>query len=106
MAEETGLPEHVTPATLFLCHESCPENGEIITAESGSYGRAALFKSAQFRTPDRKQAQTLEWISENWKSIMALNENEESVAVWNEMEDGFKKAEKVPFGRRRNAAKL
>merc|ERR1719191_1346889 len=33
---KTG-PEHVTPATLFLCHERCPDNGEMVYAEGGMY---------------------------------------------------------------------
>merc|ERR1719171_1261170 len=51
--ERTMPPEHVTPITLFLCHESCPDSGEMIYAETGLYGRVDLFKTPPLKTPDR-----------------------------------------------------
>ena len=29
------MPEHVTPMGLYLCHEKCPDSGELLYAEYG-----------------------------------------------------------------------
>lgn len=95
-------PEHVAPATLYLCHEDCRDSGEVIVAESGLYGRAVLVKGPLLKgSSDLSKPQSMEWVRDHWDQIMALNaRGEAEISDFHEMDGVFEEAQPVPFGRR------
>merc|ERR550514_1481296 len=96
--EKNAPPELVMPATLYMCHEVCKDTGETIAAEMGNFGRVALVKGA------KGGPKSVEWVRDNWDTIMALDENGnqdiKSAAGFIEMGPGGRKPEGLPFGRR------
>ncbi|GAC1403915.1 MAG: hypothetical protein NVS4B6_13860 [Mycobacterium sp.] len=63
-------PDLCAPAAVFLAHESCPLNGEVLRTGMGSVARiAVVFSPGMWRSPI-----TVEDIAENIDTIMNLGD--------------------------------
>jgi len=71
---EALKPEYVTPLTLFLAHEDCPENGQLFEAGAGWYGRVKYYKNKGKVLPNA----TVEAIHDNWAAISSLGNVEQA----------------------------
>jgi NAD(P)-dependent dehydrogenase (short-subunit alcohol dehydrogenase family) len=71
MAKESQPAELVSPAVASLAHESCPVNGECISAVGGYVNRLSLVETAGFADPEL----TIERLVERWDEV--VDESEE-----------------------------
>jgi NAD(P)-dependent dehydrogenase (short-subunit alcohol dehydrogenase family)/putative sterol carrier protein len=74
---EKSKPEFVTPMVLYLCSESCKENGAIFNAGMGFYNRAAVVTGPTTQLGDPDHPPTPEQIHESWKKINSLEDAKE-----------------------------
>lgn len=86
--DESGYlkPDHVSPIVLYLCHESCKENGSIIETGGGFTTKVRLQRSQGYQLRKCLDSEiTLENVAENWNSItdfsksFVLKSSQESV---------------------------
>jgi NAD(P)-dependent dehydrogenase (short-subunit alcohol dehydrogenase family) len=75
-------PELVSPAAVFLAHESCPLNGEVLVCGGGQAMRIAVLENEGIT----KAALTAEDIAENLQQIMDLSDAHEIVVENNRPE--------------------
>eukprot|EP01065_Artemidia_motanka_P025435 TRINITY_DN30431_c0_g1_i1.p1 TRINITY_DN30431_c0_g1~~TRINITY_DN30431_c0_g1_i1.p1 ORF type:complete len:329 (+),score=135.67 TRINITY_DN30431_c0_g1_i1:75-989(+) len=62
-------PEYVTSLVVYLCHESCTENGSIFETGAGVYQRVQLARSKGYHHDIGKGSPSVEDIASNWKTI-------------------------------------
>jgi NAD(P)-dependent dehydrogenase (short-subunit alcohol dehydrogenase family) len=68
--EKMLAPEMNSPAAVFLAHESCPLNGEMLRAGMGSVARLAIIHTQGVTKPDL----TVEDIAENLDAILDVTD--------------------------------
>lgn len=66
-------PSCVAPMVGYLCHESCPTNGDVIEAAGGYFGRYQWQRSGGKVFTDTNQI-TIEDIQNNWQQITGMSE--------------------------------
>ncbi|XP_027195391.2 peroxisomal Multifunctional enzyme type 2 [Dermatophagoides pteronyssinus] len=66
-------PSCVAPMVGYLCHESCPTNGDVIEAAGGYFGRYQWQRSRGKVFTDTNQI-TIEDIQNNWQQITGMSE--------------------------------
>ncbi|MXY35500.1 MAG: SDR family NAD(P)-dependent oxidoreductase, partial [Dehalococcoidia bacterium] len=67
-------PDLVAPAVTYMASDSCETSGMIITAASGSFGRAAIVQNERVAIPDA----TADDVEARWDEITTLENSE----VW------------------------
>lgn len=65
-------PKYVAPIVAYLCHESCPVNGEAIEAAGGFYGRYRWQRSKGLMFPKPDEV-TIENIRDSWNEITDMS---------------------------------
>lgn len=68
-AVETMKPEYVAPLVLWLCHESCEENGGLFEVGAGWIGKLRWERSLGAIVRQRNQPMTPEAVKANWRKI-------------------------------------
>lgn len=71
------LPELVSPAVVFLAHESCPVSGEVLAVGGGRVGRVVIGETPGIV----REALTAEDIREHWDQIADVTRFEELRSV-------------------------
>lgn len=66
---EALKPEYVAPLVLWLCHESCEENGSLFEVGAGWIGKLRWERSLGAIVRKRNQLMTPEAVKANWKKI-------------------------------------
>lgn len=66
---EALKPEYVAPLVLWLCHESCEENGSLFEVGAGWIGKLRWERSLGAIVRKRDQPMTPEAVKANWKKI-------------------------------------
>ena len=113
--ESRASPGLAAPAAVFLSHEDCRDNGEVVFAEMGRFGRVAVVKSATTKVEKQQGATaavppSAEWVRDNWDQILCLEEGGAkgltAAGGWREMDGGQNGLEKddstlpkIPLGR-------
>ena len=69
---EQFKPKFVAPVVAWLCHESCPDSGEVYEAAGGWVGKYAYKRSAgkAFIPPDQM---TIEAVRDQWSTISDMS---------------------------------
>ncbi|XP_042789603.1 peroxisomal multifunctional enzyme type 2 isoform X1 [Panthera leo] len=66
---ETLKPDYVAPLVLWLCHESCEENGGLFEVGGGWIGKLRWERSLGAIVRQKNQPMTPEGVKANWKKI-------------------------------------
>uniref|UniRef100_A0A8D2D3T2 Peroxisomal multifunctional enzyme type 2 n=1 Tax=Sciurus vulgaris TaxID=55149 RepID=A0A8D2D3T2_SCIVU len=66
---EALKPEYVAPLVLWLCHESCEENGGLFEVGAGWIGKLRWERTLGAIARQRNQPMTPEAVKANWKKI-------------------------------------
>ncbi|XP_016060096.1 PREDICTED: peroxisomal multifunctional enzyme type 2 [Miniopterus natalensis] len=66
---EALKPEYVAPLVLWLCHESCEENGGLFEVGAGWIGKLRWERSLGAIVRQRNQPMTPEAVKANWRKI-------------------------------------
>ncbi|XP_008588731.1 PREDICTED: peroxisomal multifunctional enzyme type 2 [Galeopterus variegatus] len=66
---EALKPEYVAPLVLWLCHESCEENGSLFEVGAGWIGKLRWERTLGAIVRQRDQPMTPEAVKANWKKI-------------------------------------
>eukprot|EP01061_Rhynchopus_euleeides_P038806 TRINITY_DN6654_c0_g1_i1.p1 TRINITY_DN6654_c0_g1~~TRINITY_DN6654_c0_g1_i1.p1 ORF type:complete len:315 (+),score=167.99 TRINITY_DN6654_c0_g1_i1:66-1010(+) len=70
-------PEFVVPLTLYLCHESCKENGSFYEVGAGAYHKMQIARAAGWVCDLTKEREpTMEDIATNFKQINDMKKHE------------------------------
>lgn len=77
---ELFLPRYVAPIVAFLCHESCPSNGDVFEAAGGFFGqyRWQRSKGKVFADPN---SLTIEDIRNSWSDVTNMTEYSSPVSM-------------------------
>ncbi|KAM4819485.1 peroxisomal multifunctional enzyme type 2 [Thomomys bottae] len=66
---EALKPDYVAPLVLWLCHESCEENGGLFEVGAGWIGKLRWERTLGAIVRQRNQPMTPEAVKDNWKKI-------------------------------------
>uniref|UniRef100_F6ZAH1 Peroxisomal multifunctional enzyme type 2 n=1 Tax=Equus caballus TaxID=9796 RepID=F6ZAH1_HORSE len=66
---EALKPDYVAPLVLWLCHESCEENGSLFEVGAGWIGKLRWERTLGALVRQRNQPMTPEAVKANWKKI-------------------------------------
>ena len=66
---EALKPEYVAPLVLWLCHESCEENGGLFEVGAGWIGKLRWERTLGAIVRKRNQPMTPEAVRDNWEKI-------------------------------------
>lgn len=71
-AEENLKPTFVMPLVLYLCHESCSDNGSLFEVAGGWMAKVRLEKSSGAMVRRSNAPMTVEDVRDNWKDIVSF----------------------------------
>ncbi|GAB6018934.1 hypothetical protein CHUAL_000582 [Chamberlinius hualienensis] len=67
-------PEYIAPVVVWLCHESCEDNGSVIEAAAGWASKLQWSRNPGVMLRKWKEAPTLENVRDNWSKITDMSE--------------------------------
>ena len=78
------MPQYVAPIVVFLCHETCPSNGDVYEAAGGFFGkyRWQRSKGKVFADPN---SVTLEHIRDSWNEVTNMNDYSSPASMQGEL---------------------